>query len=582
MLFKYMHNFSFLLIILGLFVTPAFSQNAMAQKATKHNFVSPLDIPLFLSSNYGEYRSAHFHAGIDFKTQQVEGKKVFAIDSGYIYRIVVLSGGYGKAVYMRHPSGYTSVYAHLSRFDSKVERYVKEQQYIKKSFTVDLSPKKGQFKYSRGAYIGLSGNSGSSFGPHLHFEIRDITGAVPLNPLQFGFNIRDKVKPEIRWLMVYSLDSSKTVNGIPLSLPLKVKRSEKRFFVQPDTIYVEGKTGIGIETYDFLDQASNECGPNSIEVTVDNEPFFYCHFDSIPFGSGNYIFSHYDYAEMIRTGKKVQKLFIDPNNKLNIYKRAKNRGILEFNDEKAHRINIRVKDTYGNESVLEFFMRNGKFPVQPANTPQNAVARFYYDSLNVFENQNIRVAIPRGALFDNVDFQYAEAKNDSFPYSDIYSVNNRYTALFRPYVLSIKPADLPANLQGSSYIALRGSDGKFYSQGGEYKNGFVTTSLRSFGDFIIDVDTVPPVIMPHRFKPNATYAVNQLISFKISDTQTGIRKYAGYIDRKWALFEYDPKNELLTYSVDGDLLSKNTAHTLEIVITDNKDNTARFKSSFYY
>jgi hypothetical protein len=584
MLIKYMHYISYSLFLVGLFTSSLmFSQTSPPPTEKNAEFVSPLDIPLVLSANYGEYRSGHFHAGIDFKTQQVEGKNVFAVDSGFVYRIVVLTGSYGNALYVKHPSGKISVYGHLNKFEPAIAKYVKTQQYLKKSFTVDLSPAPDLFVYSKGAFLGLSGNSGSSFGAHLHFEVRDASGAIPLNPLRFGFDIKDKVKPEIRWLMIYSLDSGSMVNGIPRSLQFKVRNNGTHLYVNPDTIAINGESGIGIETYDYLDNATNECGPSTIEVFFDDKPFFFCHFDSIPFSAGSYIYTHYDYAELIRTGKKIQKLFIEPNNKLNIYKLAINRGIVNIDDHKAHKVQIRVTDTYGNESLLEFYLKTGKnISRQPADVPQKAVARFFYDSLNVFENQQVRIVVPKNALFNHIDFQYAQAANDSFPYADIISVHNRYTPMLTPYILSIRPKNLDGKLQGKAFIAVRGSDGKFYYQGGEYKQGFITTRLRFFGDFIVDIDTVPPIIVPVQFSAGGRYAEDQLISFRIADSISGIRKFTGYIDGKWALFEYDAKNERLTYAIDGKRLVKNTMHTLELIITDNKDNISRFKSSFYF
>jgi hypothetical protein len=578
-----MDNISLFLFLSGLFITTsAYSQSSNQEKTNKSQFVSPLDIPLFLSSNYGEYRSGHFHAGVDFKTQQVEGKNVYASDSGYVYRVVVLTGGYGNALYIKHPSGLITLYGHLSRFEPSIEKYVKTQQYNKKSFTVELSPPENKFVFRKGQFIGWSGNSGGSFGAHLHFEVRDGSRSVPLNPLRYGFDVKDKTRPELMWLMLYSKDTSSSVNGIRQNLSVKIRHTAKKDFIDPDTISVSGIIGLGLETYDFLDNTSNQCGPASIEVKLDTKPYFLCNIDSVSFDAANYINSYYDYGEMLRSGRKFQKLFIDPNNNLSIFKKAENRGILQFADSKVHEIEITVTDTYGNQSGLKFYLRPVHHVSENMQTDTTVVAHFSYDSLNIFENGQVRVVIPKNSLFDGIDFQYKEMQNDSFPYSPVHDIHNRYTPLLSSYILSIKAEHLPEPLRHKAYLALRGSKGSWISQGGDYKNGFVTGRVRTFGEYTIAVDTVVPVIRPVGFKPQAKYKPDDVISFIIADTLSGIQKYSGYIDKSWCLFEYDAKNDLLSYKIDKSRLSRDKLHHLEIIVTDNKGNTARYNSTFYY
>ena len=579
-----MHYISFLIFLTGLFITSSvYPQKINPRNQYNTDFVSPLDIPLFLSSNYGEYRAGHFHAGVDFKTQQVEGKNVFAVDAGTVYRVVVFSGGYGNAVYLKHPSGYITLYGHLSKFEPALEKYVREQQYRKKSFTVDLYPDAGKFSYAKGAFIGLSGNSGNSFGAHLHFEVRDNSGSVPLNPLHFGFDVKDAVKPEIHWLKVYALDTGSYVNGLRKNLQLKVKKGKSGYTVSPDTIRVSGNIGLGIESYDFLDNTLNQCGPAAVEMAIDNDPFFLIRFDSVSFDAGGYINSYYDYGEMLLSGKKFQKLFIDPNNNLSIYKLAINRGFIDFNDDNVHAVRVRVRDTYNNESELKFYLRSESEPVYyPEPKDSFVVSRFYYDSLNVYENENIRIAVPKNALFDHLDFRYHEHLNDSVPFSMIHRVHNRFTPLIASYILSIRPVNLPAHLHEKAYLAIRNAKGAWVSQGGEYKNGFITGRVRAFGDFIITVDTLVPEIRPVTFSPGGRYQASQVLSFKISDTLSGIQRYAGYIDNNWALFEYDAKNDLLSYQIDGTRLQSGKQHDLEIMVTDHRGNVAKYKNKFFY
>ncbi len=572
-----MHNFSFLLALF--FISHVLS----AQSRVNQTYSSPVDIPILLSGNYGELRSAHFHAGIDIKTQQTEGKNVLAIDSGYVYRIAVQTGGYGKAVYLKHRNGKVSVYCHLNRFAPALEKYVKDAQYRKKSFEVDLTPHTGQFSFSKGALLGYSGNSGNSAGPHLHFELRNAQGTVTYNPLIYGFPIKDSKKPEIRNVLIRALGSNGTINDTARKIVIHAKGKNGIYFLSPDTFKINGPFGIGVETYDYLDLSLNECGPYTISLLVDRKPVFFCRIDSIAFSSQGYINSHVDYEEMMTSGRKIQKLYLDPNNKLNIYKMVVNRGIIRFPDPEVHPVAIVVRDTYGNESVLKFHIRQEhvleKKDVKTGEQP--GARKFYYDSLNVFENSDIRVAIPKGALFDNIDFTY-EKTNDTVMHAALHKVHNEYTPLFNNYILSVRARDSQANLYDKLLLVSKNKDGSWSSQGGEFKNGFVTARVKTFGWFSLAIDTVKPEIRPNAFIPGNKYAENQVISFTISDTLSGIRKYAGYIDKQWALFEYDAKNKLYTYTIDGSKLAKNRLHSVEIYVTDNKDNVARYLSDFYF
>jgi hypothetical protein len=256
---------------------------------------------------------------------------------------------------------------------------------------------------------------------------------------------------------------------------------------------------------------------------------------------------------------------------------------MDMRDSKIHQVKVKVKDTYGNESVLEFNLRSASIKVPPPVVPDSfAVQKFYYDSLNVFENQNVRIVIPPDALFDQIDFKYREEKNDSFKYSLVHKIHERYTALLKPYILSVKADNLPDSLRQKALIVSRGNKGAWISQGGEYSHGYVTSNVKTFGDFIIAVDSAAPSIKPVNFTANGKYTAGKAISFSIVDSLSGIRKYSGYIDRNWALFEYDMKSDSYTYTIDPARLSSGKMHDLEIIVTDNKGNVGKFRSAFYY
>jgi hypothetical protein len=557
-------------------------QSFAQQSSIVNIFTPPLDIPLLLSGNYGEIRTAHFHTGIDFLTEQ--GKKVYAAAEGYISRISIQTNGYGKALYITHPNGFITVYGHLKEFTPEIEKYVTDHQYSKKRFEIVLYPPAGKFPVKQKQWVAFSGNTGFSFGSHLHFEIRDQKGDIPLNVLKFNLPINDTRKPSINYLAIYPADEESWVadSFAKLIIPLKNTAGDKIVLSEPISVW--GKIGFGIETYDFLDGSANECSPYSVSLMVDDTQRFSFELDKIPFQKSSYIDSHIDYAEKISSGKKIQKLFRDPNNRLNIYSDMIHQGISNFTDSLEHRVAITVSDANNNRTSLTFRVKSEKkiqLPSRPA-VDSAAHAVFYYDSLNVFETDDIRIVVPEDALFTNIVFNYHTEMTADTLFSLVHCIHNELTPLHLSYIISIKPVNLPRHLTSKALIAKLEKNNELSSAGGNYTKGFVTTRTNTFGKFVIAIDSLPPEIAPVSFLNNNHYSATQIISFRVKDNLSGINSYNGFIDGNWALFEYDAKNDLLFYKIDASRLSPNQNHTLELIITDNKNNIRKFTGSFYF
>jgi hypothetical protein len=548
------------------------------------DFHMPLNIPLLLSGNFGEIRSTHFHTGIDIKTQQETGKKVHAIFDGYISRIKIQSGAYGRSLYITHPNGYVSVYGHLSKFMPDIENIIKDYQYEKKSFEVDFYPMTNQHIVRKGQVIALSGNTGRSSGPHLHFEIRKAENQNPLNVLKFNFDIKDNIKPVILNIIIYPADNFSFVNDVNKKLMIPVSGANGHYKINNnDSINVSGNIGFGIETFDYLNGSGNRCAVYSIELFI-NESMVYSHqIDELSFSELRYVNSHSDYEERKKNNRIIHKLFIEPNNKLGIYKNLINRGIYKFEDDSVSVIRIIVRDIYMNESQLLFSVKGKKQnnPLAETRYDTNYVKPFFYYVPNKYENGELKIFMPKDALYDNIDFTYFRMADDK-GFSDIHFIHNEYTALHKNYSLSLKAKNLAEKLRKKAIIVFIEKDSTMVSQGGEWEDGFVTTRTSTFGEFKISVDTTAPTIIPVNFYNKGRYSGIRKLSFKIEDDLSGIKSYNGYIDNKWALFEYDAKNNLLSYQFDKGRISENTQHELEIYITDYKDNTVIYKGTFYY
>ncbi|UCH15351.1 MAG: M23 family metallopeptidase, partial [Bacteroidales bacterium] len=549
------------------------------------DFHMPLNIPLLLSGNFGEVRPTHLHTGIDIKTQQETGKNVHAVYNGYISRIKVQSGAYGKSIYLTHPNGYVSVYGHLSQFMPEIENLIKEYQYKKKSYEVDYYPDAGLYGVEKGQVIALSGNTGRSSGPHLHFEIRRARNQNPLNVLKYNFNIKDNIKPVIYSISIYPADNLSLINNENEKLIIPVTGANGHYKItEKDSIKVNGNIGFGIETFDYLDGSHNRCGVYSIELFI-NDSLVYSHkIDELSFNELRYVNSHTDYEEKKKNKKIIHKLFLEPNNKLSIYRNMVNNGICKFEDSNSAEIRIIVRDAYKNVSQLSFTVKSErkKYPVATIEYDTNYIKTFFYNRPNKYETGELKISVPEDALYDNIGFRYAKIAGNDTGFSDIHCIHDEYTALHKYYTLSIRTKNLPDTLRDKALITYIDEDTVLVSEGGAWENGFVTTTTRAFGKFIVSIDTAAPTIDPVNFNNNGKYSGNGILRFKIEDDLSGIKSYNGYVDSEWALFEYDAKSNTLSYRFDKDRVVTNTIHKLEIYVSDHKNNTGTYKGTFYY
>lgn len=545
------------------------------------SFVSPVNIPLVLNGNFGEIRSNHFHAGIDIKTNGATGLPVFSISDGVVSRISVSATGYGRTLYIDHPSGYTSVYAHLDCFILEIEKWVKEQQYQLQRFEVNLEPSPTLFRFSKGEQIAFSGNTGSSAGPHLHFEIRKTESQHPVNPLLLGFNIKDTSKPVVTGLFIYPLDDNSHVKSVnkKQKFALTLQNGVYRIKDSNEAIPVWGNIGFGIEATDYLDASWSKCGIFKLEIRVDSLLVNSFTIDELAYEKSRQMNSHIDFEEFVSTKRRIQKTYIEPGNRLDIYSNIVNNGIVNISDGAKHKISISVFDAAMNRSEIVFSV----LATKPVAFPEKKYAAYFnFDRKNKFEAKDVELILPEEALYTDVKFTYKRLPKTVGIYSDLHQLHDNTVPLNNYAEVKIKATRLPEHLRHKAIICLADAQGTpKTSLGGEYSFGWIKTETRNLGTMCIAVDTIAPRIRPLSFSEQNTLTEKDRIRFKITDNLSGIKTYNGFIDDTWVLFEYDAKSNTITYRFDEKIV-RGKKHQLKVVIEDAKANKREYLTSFYY
>ncbi|MDR0714013.1 MAG: M23 family metallopeptidase [Bacteroidales bacterium] len=559
-----------------------------AQRTADTVFRHPLDIPVALAATFGELRSNHFHSGIDYRTQGVTGHKIYAARDGYVSRVRVDAAGYGKALYITHFNGYTTVYGHLDGFYDEVAAYVKQQQYRRERFQVDIYPDSAAFPVKRGQWIALSGNTGSSTGPHLHFEVRETQTEYPVNPLLFGLGVSDRTAPVIRQLAIYPIGDSSTVNGVHSPLILPLEKTGGKYRIQGDVLPdVKGEVAFGIETYDRISGTENKCGVYRLRLLVDSLVWFSQTMNRFSFDETRYINSLTDYGYFMEKKVRINRLYIEPNNRLSIYDSHIRRGVISFDAAAIHTVSIIASDLHGNSSRLDFRFHhapaeNGNENEWPEWMKMPDFLKNIYERELVYRYNGFKMTVPANALYNKADIEITASDRLPSLYSKVYHVHNTLTPLHKPVVIDISADSVPERLREKALLVRIDEKGRMSGVGGAFYNGSIVKSSLSFGNFAIAVDTVPPNVVPLNIPKSKNMQGYRDIRIKITDSLSGIESYNGQIDGQWALFEYDAKKDLLSYTFDAVRLTRNTQHSLLLRITDAKGNETQYRSSFQW
>lgn len=533
-------------------------------------FTMPLDIPLILAGNFGELRANHFHTGLDFKTQRVTGKKIRAIEQGYVSRIKISHWGYGKVIYIDHPNGLTSVYAHCSRFPEKIDSIIRKAQFDQKNDQIEIFPKKGEISLIQGEHIAYSGNTGSSSAPHLHFEIRETKTEHALNPLLFKAfkdKIKDHKKPNLMGFKVYAL--SKEGYRIPnKSKYFTIKNKKGKIVVNNNKPIIipanysssTGGIGIAIHSDDLLDAAGNHCGIYKTQLYVNGKLRHEQEISHVDFATNRYINTHMDYERYKAKRVSLHKQFCSDINLLPIY--PTNNGLIKMKPGDSVTVKMLINDVHGNKTV-----QSVRFSMAEGNVSKDFYTKKYHDPKMVLfqETKTCSVQLGKNTIYEPLKLQLKQISDTNNKHSDIFTFGSAETPVHQYFVMSITPK---STADTNHLVLLRKNEKNHWiSAGGTYDKGVFRAKLRHFGSFKLSTDSTPPTITEVNFKNNSTLSSKVTsLKFKLSDNLSGLDSYHLYIDGKWQLLTRYRRKRI--YAFEGVKNLSKGVHDIKLIATD--------------
>lgn len=536
-------------------------------------FQAPLDIPMQLSGNFGELRPNHFHSGFDFKTLQREGLEVRAAADGYISRIKISTFGNGKAIYINHPNGITTVYCHLQKASGEIEEFIKKAHYREQAFEIELFPKANELEVKKGQVIALSGNSGSSEGPHLHFEFRDTKTEKVINPLFFGFdkNFKDTKKPVVSAVYVYPLNGT-TVNKSKRALPLNLRLQADGTYLA-NKVLANGPLGFGVSAVDYDNVSMNRNGMYKVQSYLNGKASFGYQFDTYSFDEMRYVNALIDYERYKKTSQRIQKLFMQSPYDLSIIKTDSDFGIIKLQPNLNLTYRIEVADYFGNTTIITvpIAFDTSSSIIEGEKPIGNYFVKAKKD--NIFSKDNTTATFSAGTFYEDFTMNFAVNGNVLTLHDDTVPVNKNFE-------IAIESNQYTDEQKSKVYIASLGSNGKLGYNSTSVNANLYTTRVRTLGKYTLAMDTTVPVISIAKPIEGLWISNLKTIQLSISDSGSGIKSYNGYLNGKWILFEYDSKTKKITHYFSDGIVAEG-ANELKVVVTDQVGNSSTFQTIFY-
>lgn len=557
--------------IVALFLFAGASESMYAQEngSKEMKFRYPLDVTMSLSGNYGELRSNHFHGGIDFRVGGVVGAPIYATEEGYISRVTVGPSGYGNAIYIQHPNGYVSVYGHMHCFKDELAEYVRERQYEQESFRQDISFTPEQFPVKKGDYIGKAGNSGSSGGPHLHWEVRDENNN-PTNPFQRGYlNIPDNLPPTFRSILFYGFEH---VDGV----------AESYYVGNPK----EGVTPLPEHSYICIDAVDRQEGTNAklvvseYKVWLDTTLVYHFTLGEVPSAWGRDINSLIEFKQKVVRGRTYVKSYVEPGNLLQDRIKSSNSGIITLQDTLRHKVRIEVRDIENNRATKSYTVKrvDSLFAGKIADTlARKDIALWFLPNFHFAEG--MKLYIPKGTLYNSIYLNVDTLQSRVTPFAPVWNIATDRIALRRTASVALK-CNIPDSLVSKAFLAHVNRNGKLGYAGGKYDTlkREMSANVLSLGSFTVGVDLVPPQITA-TLKDNAVIKGNSIV-FRMRDNLSGIKDYRVEIDGHWVLAEHDAKTRRVIIPLQHARIKKGIKHSLVFEVEDNCGNVSTIKRRF--
>ena len=536
-------------------------------------FRSPLDIPLRLAGTFGELRNNHFHAGIDIKTNRRIGLPVYATADGYISRIKVAIWGYGKVIYINHPNGFTSVYAHLNKFGDGIQEYVKSIQYEKKSYeTGNIFLKENQIKVTKGQIIGYSGRTGGFVAPHLHYEIRNTKTEKIINPLLFGIKIQDSIAPKIKKLIAYPMGSDSRINRSLKNQSLSIKKDSLNNYIA-NRLSASGKIGFGVNVYDLLGKELNKNGIYSLEMKINGIRHYYHDVETFSFSESKFINLLIDYEYYSKYKSRIQKTFREKENKLSIYKDLIEEGGITINEGLNYQVEIIAKDFTGNSSSLKIPVVGLKSESILNQEKDTTAYKIVKKEFQKFSKNGVTIAFPKNTFYKDFFLNFSVNDRIATIHKPIIPLDKKFTITFDSIMYKRSEVN-------QIYIANMNNKKYPYYMDTRKKSDKIFTTTKTLGKYGLLIDNQIPKIYNSNFKDNDWMSRLRYLTIKISDSQSGIKSYEASIDNEWILMEYDVKKKKLSYDFrDKKLVG--SKHIFKLVVSDNVGNTNTYKSTFY-
>ena len=556
-----------------LFIVLIFTQFAFAQvEYPKDYFRSPLDITLILSGSFAELRTNHFHSGLDIKTQQRTGLNVYAAAEGYVSRIKIQNYGYGKALYVTHPNGYTTVYGHLQEFAPKIEAYLKARQYEKESYEIELFPSMEELKITTDEIIAYSGNTGGSGGPHLHFEIRDNQERT-INPLLFGFSIKDSKPPTVKSVFAYPKDDKSFVNNSNSRIELRVIPGKNNDY-KVEGIKALGEIGFAIASFDQLDLAANKNGLSNIQSFYNGNKKFEMDFFRFSFDESRHINRFIDYEYYKTKRKHLQKLFVEKGNVLSMYQDLDDNGYITVENGDSSVFKVRIQDFEGNESWLTIPI-TGKKPDSISVKPENKKNYYVFaDQVTTLNDKNVSVFFPANSFYEDTFIDFKVNNDTLYLDKDVIPLQKNVTIQFD--ISNYKDSE-----KDKLYIAELLGYKKFPSYlNTKRKDNILTAYSNALGSYALVMDINSPKVSPINFQDGKWLSKFRYLTLKITDDLSGIGNFRATINGKWILMEYEYKNNTLTFDFNDNVVT-DTKNELKVIVTDNVGNSTTFEATFF-